>query len=131
MISTIYNAQQIQELSSNIYVEKCSKRYITFTKECKLEFIKLHKQWEFYRDIFTRFGFPEYIVRSQLPERCSQRWRKLFTEQWVLWFSKKKWRSKKDKKDISKMSLEEQNEYLRAEVAYLRKLYISIHKKSP
>jgi len=118
-----YTTKQIRELSKNEYVEKVSEKYISFTKECKILFIQKQKTWMFYRDIFKTFKFPEYIVNSKLPERCSQRWQRTFKEHGFLWFTQSKWRPKIERKDTSKMTLEEENEYLRAEVAYLKEIH--------
>jgi len=36
-----YNKNQIEEIKNNKYVLKCSDNSITFTKECKLQSVKL------------------------------------------------------------------------------------------
>ena len=126
-----YTWEQRKELEMNQYVQKCSEKYITFTEACKLKYIQLYQQGIFYREIFAQFGFPKYILTSELPKSCSQRWKKVFQEHWVWGFSQKKWRKQTHKFDLNNLSIEEQNEYLRAENAYLRKIYASIHEKSP
>lgn len=127
-----YSSHQIEELLWNEYVKSCTEKYITFTDAFKIYCLKQNNQWIYYRDIFRNAGFPEYIIQWAVPKESMWNWKHAFRKQWWQWIiSKKKGRKKKEKKDISKMSLEEQNEYLRAEVAYLRELYVSIHEKSP
>lgn len=128
MAKQYYTDIQVQELSNNKYVEKCSKKYITFTKDCKIEFLKLSQERIFYRDIFKILWFPDYIVQSKIPERSYNRWKRNL-QNWIL--ESKKGRKKKEKTDISKMTLEEQNEYLRAEVAYLKELHKQIYWHYP
>jgi hypothetical protein len=36
-----YNNEQVQELQKNKYVKFVTNKYITFTLECKIEFLKL------------------------------------------------------------------------------------------
>lgn len=115
-----YNDEQVQELQKNKYVKFVTNKYITFTLECKLEFLSLVREWVFYRDIFKSFGFGEYIVNSPLPERCFQRWKRKEMS-WNI--ESKKWRQKKNIIDIENMSIEEQNKYLRTENAYLKELH--------
>lgn len=115
-----YTEHQIYELQKNKYVKSVTEKYITFTHECKEEFIKQTKEWLFYRDIFRVFQFPEYIIHSELPRNCFQRWTK---KDKTGNLEGKKWRPKKKGIDIENMSIEEQNEYLRTENAYLKELH--------
>jgi len=40
-----YNKNQIEEILNNNYILKCSENSLTFTKECKIESVKLWNQW--------------------------------------------------------------------------------------
>jgi hypothetical protein len=120
MAATQYTNKQIQELQRNKYVKSVTSKYITFTLECKIEFLRLANEWMFYRDIFALFGFGEYIVNSSLPQNCFQRWKRKEISWNIEW---KRWRQKKNITDFDSMSIEEQNEYLRAENAYLKELH--------
>ena len=119
-----YTPAQIIELESNKYVEKCTPKQIRFTNECKVAVLKLAEQWFFYRDIFTSFDFPEYVVNSKVPWISYTRWKNIKKKSgliWLIWA--KKWRPVKEKIDLSKMNLREKNTYLNAKVAYLEELH--------
>lgn len=127
MTKQSYTDEQIQELLTNKYVEKCSKKYITFTKACKIEFLKRSQERMFYRDIFKILWFPDYIVNSKIPERSYNRWKRNL-QNWII--ESKKWRKKKNI-DITTMTLQEQNEYLKAEVAFLKELHKQVYWHYP
>ena len=114
-----YTTEQIQELLNNKYVKSCTNKNISFTKEFKIRVMELWKQWLFYRDIFQKLWFPEYIINSKLPESSYSRWKRNLIN-WEI--EQKKWRKKKEKFDITKMSKDEELEYLRHKVAYLEEL---------
>lgn len=127
-----YNKQQIEELKSNKYVEDCTEKYITFTDEFKIKVLKLDAKWIYCRQIFFDCWFPEYIWNSNLVPRIVWNWKFKFRKnwwEWIIWT--KKWRKKKENKDISKMTLEQQNEYLKAEVKYLKELHKKAHWHYP
>lgn len=128
MTKKIYSKKQIKELLNNPYVEKCSERYITYKIECKNEFLKLLKQGLFYREIFQILWFPLYIVNSKIPERAYNRWKK-YLENWV--FELKNKAHKKERLNFESMTIEEQNEYLKAENAYLKEFNKSIYGHYP
>ncbi len=109
-----YNETQIDELKKNKYVKSVTSKNINFTLECKLEVLKLSNKWIFYRDIFNKLWFPEYILNSKIPERSYNRW-KTKSKNWNI--EDKKWRPKKEKVDFDNMTLEQENEYLRAKLA--------------
>jgi len=128
MAKILYSLEQVQELSNSPYVEKCSDRYIVFTKEYKIEFLRLSEQWIFYREIFKLLWFPKYIVESKVPERSYNRWKKNMRNGTL---ESKKWRKKKGNTDFSKMTPEEQVKYLQAENAYLKELHKTIYWHYP
>lgn len=113
-----YNEEQIKELEKNKYVKKVSEKYITFTLECKIEFMKLNKKWIFYREIFKKLWFPDYIINSKIPERSYNRWRRNMNK-WEI--EKKKWR-KKQEEDITKMTKDEYIEHLEMKLAVYEEL---------
>lgn len=124
MSKIIYTENEIKEIEANKYVDKCTTKQIRFTNEFKIELLKLADKWFFYREIFEALWFPEYVVKSQVPERSYTRWKNIKKTKWLVWLIwTKKWRPIKEKKDLNKMSLKEQNEYLQAEVAYLKELH--------
>jgi len=119
-----YTESQIKEIESNKYVERCTTKQIRFTNEFKVELLKLADKWLFYREIFDILWFPEYITKSHVPERTYTRYKNIKKSNWLIWLIwTKKWRPTKEKVDITKMNLKEQNNYLQAEVAYLKELH--------
>lgn len=119
MAEVKYNSEQIAELLANKYVKSCTSKNISFTKECKIEVIKQWKKWIFYREIFKNLWFPEYIINSKIPERSYNRWKRN-NKKWEI--EMKKWRPKKEKIDFNNMTLEQENEYLKAKLAYYQEI---------
>lgn len=114
-----YNVYQLQELKSNKYVKNVTQKSIIFTLECKLEVLKQSKKWIFYRDIFRKLWFPEYIVNSKIPERNFNRW----NNKAKIWnIEDKKWRPKVEKIDFDNMTKDQYIEYLESENAYLKEI---------
>jgi len=127
-----YTEEQIKELESNKYVEKCTGKQIRFTNECKIEVLKMTDKWMFYREVFHKLGFPEYVVFSKVPWISYTRWKNIRNKNGLIWLiGTKKWRPIKEKKDISKMTLEEKNTYLETENAYLKELHKTAYGKYP
>lgn len=112
-----YSDTQIKELIWNKYVKKVSEKYITFSLECKTEFLKLSNKWLFYREIFRKLWFPEYIINSNVPKKAYDRWTTNMNK-WII--EDKKWRPKKEKIDTSKMTKDEYIKYLEMEVEILK-----------
>lgn len=115
-----YNNEQINELESNKYVKSCTNKNVNFTKECKLKVLELHKKWLFTKEIFKKLWFPEYIINSKIPSKCLDRWKRNINRKWLI--EENKWRKKKEYFDVSKMTKDEELEYLRAKVAILEEL---------
>ena len=77
-----YNKVQIEEILNNPYVLKCSENNLTFTKECKIESVKLWNDWYKSKEIFKKFNFPKYILDSKIPSRSVCRWNNLVKIRW-------------------------------------------------
>lgn len=122
MTHNIYTDEQIQILSDNPYVSKCSSKYITFTSECKKKSVHLYEQAQLSpQRIFESLLFPEFITQSTFPKDSIKRWRKTMKKEGISWFTgKKKGRHKKAKEtEIENRTPEEQILYLQAKIAYL------------
>ena len=115
-----YNIEKIKELESNKYVKSCTNKNINFTKEFKVKVLELSKEWIFYKEIFKLLWFPEYIYSSRIPKLSLDRWKSNINKKWII--EEDKWRKKKEIIDFDKMSLKEQNEYLKTKLAYLEEL---------
>lgn len=114
-----YNEAQISELNLNKYVKSCTNKNINFTTEFKLEVLKLSKKWMYYKNIFRKLWFPDYVVNSNIPQYCYHRWKKK-SKNWNI--EDKKWRPKVEKIDFENMTLEQENEYLRTKLALYEEL---------
>lgn len=119
MRKIIYTESQIKELKANKYVKNCSEKYVTFTLECKIEVLKQLEKWIYFRDIFKKLWFQEYIYNKEIVKNTVKRWRKNKSE-WKI--ESKKWRPKKEKIDFDNMTLEQENEYLKAKLALYEEL---------
>ena len=124
-----YNKKQIEELKNNSNVRNCTSKHIVFSKEFKLKAVKLANEYISAKEIFKQFWFPEYIINSDIPSNSLARWKRL-SKKWIV--EETKWRPKKEENlDFNKMSLEEQNEYLRTENLYLKELHKQIYWEYP
>jgi len=124
MSKIIYTKSQIKEIESNKYVEKCTTKQIRFTNEFKIELLKLADKWLFYREVFDKLWFPEYVTKSNVPWRTYTRYKNIKKTNWLIWLIwTKKWRPTKEKMDIKKMNKDEQIEYFKTENAYLKELH--------
>jgi len=127
-----YSKEQIEILKANKYIKSCSSKYITFTDELKIEALKLDNKWVYFRDIFRHFWFPDFIINSEVPRNVIKEWKKKLKNKWLSWLvDTKKWRKKKEKIDISKMTQEEKIEYLETENAYLKELHKVVYWHYP
>jgi len=127
-----YTKEQIKELLNNPYVKDCSIKYITFTDDFKVKALELDAQWIYHRQIFKDFWFPEYIVSSKIVNQSLWNWRHKLKIKWLHWLiNTQKWRKKKEKTDVSKMTLKEEIEYFKIENAFLKEMYKLKHWKYP
>jgi hypothetical protein len=73
----------------------------------------------FYRDIFVKLWFPDYVINSEIPRNILNRLKNNL-KKWKI--EEKKWRAAKEKIDFDNMTKDEELEYLRAKVAYLEEI---------
>ena len=124
-----YTEEQIKELKSNINVKNATSKHIIFNKEFKIKAVKLAKEYVTAKEIFKQFWFPEYIINSNIPSKSLARWKNNINKKWLI--EEKKWRPKKEINDFDKMTLKEQNEYLKTENIYLKELHKQIYWNYP
>ena len=128
-----YNKVQIEEISNNPFVLRCWETWITFTKECKIESVKLWNKWLSTKEIFKKFNFPEYILDSQIPKNSICRWNNQYKKYWeeAFWIMTKRWRKLgfkgKKKININNLTDKEKIEYYQTENAYLKELFKEKH----
>ena len=127
-----YTKEQIEELLNNSCIKTCSSKYITFTDSFKIKALELDKNYLSPKIIFKDFWFPEYIINSKIPSLSLRRWRFNIKKKWLTWLvNTKKWRKKKEKINISKMTKNEYIEYLETKTAYLEELHKQIYSHYP
>jgi len=114
-----YTKEQIKELKSNQAVKNATSKHIIFTKEFKLQAVKLAEKYITAKEIFKQFWFPEYVINSDVPSNSLARWKKL-AKKWII--EEKKWRKKKEYIDTAKMTKDEYIEYLEAKLAIAEEL---------
>jgi len=119
MTTIKYTEEQIKELKSNPSVKNATSKHIIFTKEFKLQAVKLAEKYITSKEIFKQFWFPEYVINSNIPFNSLNRWKKL-SKKWIV--EKKKWRKKKEYIDTTKMTKDEYIEYLEAKLALMEEL---------
>ena len=132
MAAIKYNDSQIKELKQNKYVKDCTQKYITFTDKFKIKVLKWVEKWEYHRQIFEDSGFPDYVGNTDLVPRIVWNWKFKMKNKWLEWIiGTSKGRKKWEKIDVTKMTTEEHNQYLKAEVSYLKEIYKNAYWKYP
>ena len=127
-----YSKKQVEELLKNKYVKDCTQKYISFTDEFKIKVLELDNKWIYHRKIFQELWFPEYICISDVVNRTLRNLRHNVKTKWKdFLLESKKWRKKVENADINKMTLLEQNEYLKTENAVLKEIYKLKYWKYP
>ncbi len=114
-----YTEEQIKELKSNPAVKNATSKHIIFTKDFKLQAVKLAEKYITTKEIFKQFWFPEYVINSNVPKSSLARWKRL-AKKWII--EEKKWRKKKEYIDTTKMTKDEYIEYLEAKLAIAEEL---------
>ena len=127
-----YSKKQVEELLKNKYVKDCTQKYISFTDEFKIKVLELDSKWIYHRKIFQELWFPEYICISNVVNRTLRNLRHNLKTKWKdFLLESKKWRKKVENININKMTLLEQNEYLKTENAVLKEMYKLKYWKYP
>ena len=137
MSKRIFNEEQIEEISKNKNVARCSDKSVTYHKDFKIGAIKKYYQGMSAKEIFKEAGFDVNILGKDAPRYRVRDWRKTFKTKGTRGLSieargkgggrpKTKWASDKEKiKD-----LELQISYLKAENNFLAKLRAGKRKQS-
>jgi hypothetical protein len=137
MSKRIFTNEQINEISKNKNVARCSEKSITYHKDFKIEAIKQYDRGMSAKEIFKEAGFDLSAMGRDTPRYRIRDWRKTFKTKGIQGLSvetrgkgggrpKTKWPSDKEKiKD-----LELQISYLKAENDFLAKLRAGKRKHS-
>lgn len=73
-----YTEEQVKELSSNIYVARCSDKAISYTKEFKQLAIKQYEIGMVAVEIFRDANFDLELIGRNKAKGCLKRWRKKY-----------------------------------------------------
>lgn len=122
MRKPIYSEEQIEEINQNIYVKNCTSKSISYTPEGKIKAVDMQKPDLTPKDIFRLLWLPEYVYNTDFPRKCLQRWTRMVRYNWIEALEKdKRWTWKwPTKVDTSNMTMEEENTYLKALLAYTK-----------
>jgi hypothetical protein len=82
--------------------------------------LKLSNKHMLSKEIFEKLWFPEYVIHSDIPKSSISRWKRNIKKKWVI--EEKKWRPITEKIDFDNMTLEQENEYLRAKLAFYEEI---------
>lgn len=78
MSKRIFTREQIETLSRNENVRKCSERSISFNKEFKINAIRRYQAGLTCIEVFAEAGFDIRIIGKSSPEDCLKRWKKTY-----------------------------------------------------
>jgi transposase-like protein len=118
----IFTRDQIEKLSSNPNVLKCSEKSITYTSEFKIRAVGLCiEQGMTPKEVFTQAGFDLEVIGKKKPTFCLRWWKHIYREQGKETLI----RENRGKKATGRTKTKYENDaekikYLEAQVAYLK-----------
>ena len=116
----IITQEQQERLRSNLSVESCTTKTITYTKDFKLYALKQYRTKQCTtKEIFTNAGFDLHIIGYDTPKDCLKRWRKTYQEYNIHAFTQEQ-RGRPRIQKVKEISKEEQLRRLTLENAYLK-----------
>jgi transposase-like protein len=133
MSKIIFTKEQIEEMSENKNIAKCSERSITYSNDFKMKAMRqYHEEGMSSGEIFRQAGFNLDIIGKRKPKDCLKFWNKIYREKGMAGLSietrgRGGGRPKtKDLTDADKIKrLETEVAYLKAENDFLAKLRAS------
>jgi len=78
MSKRIYTKEQIERLSENKNIARCSERSITYDCNFKISAVKLYEQGLTPTEIFAEAGLDTKIIGRKTPRECLKRWNRLY-----------------------------------------------------
>lgn len=125
MSKRMFNEEQIQELTQNKHVLKCSPKAITYCPEFKLRAVKAYEEEGLPPQlIFAKHGFNLALIGNETPRHCLRDWRKIYQAQGKKGLlNDRRGTTKGDgggRPRTKGLSDREKIEYLEAQVAYLK-----------
>lgn len=128
-----FTKEQIEELSQNKHVTRCSDKVITYNPDFKIKAVKqYYDEYLIPKEIFIRAGFDLNMIGKDIPGNCLKDWKKIYETKGTEAFKQenrggqkgggnsKKYINESNKDKIER--LETENIYLKAENDFLAKL---------
>ena len=78
MRQTNWNEKEQEILLSNIYVQNCSEKYITFTDIFREKVLGLQRDGIYWKDIGRILGFPEWFLKRDTLKQNIKNWKKKY-----------------------------------------------------
>lgn len=127
MAKMTYSAEQVQALSTNPNVKKCSSKSITYSKDFKLKAVKAFYEGQSANAIFKLAGLDPIVIGKWKPRACLNLWRKTYKTLGEAGFAgenrgRSGGRRPKDKRSGDVEYLQAKVAYLEAENNFLRNL---------
>jgi hypothetical protein len=127
MAKITYSAEQVQALSANPNVKKCSSKSITYSKDFKLKAVKAFYEGQSANAIFNLAGLDPAVIGKWKPRACLKLWRKTYKTLGEVGFARENrgrsgGRRPKDKRSADVEYLQAKVAYLEAENNFLRNL---------
>ena len=119
----LYTQQELDKLRKHRYVQHCTSKRIYYTPAFKKQAVMQYQQGISPVDTFNTAGFRFMNFNAAYVHGIAKNWAaKVHKHYGNLKTLEEKLGRRKKPKDITSMSIEEQNAYLKAENAYLKKL---------
>jgi transposase len=131
MSKRMFTSEQIEELSKNKNVVRCSEKSITYSKDFKREAVRQYnEECLSAKEIFEQAGFNSKTNSRKQPKECLQRWNKTYKTKGADGLVESRGKAGKGGRpkkngltDAEKIKwLEVENAYLKAENDFLAKL---------
>lgn len=125
-----FTKEEIEILSKNENVSKCSDKSITYSKDFKIRATRQYREGLTSVEVFKKAGFDLHTIGKDIPSECLKRWNKIFRtkgESGLKTYTRGKGggrpKKPKDLTDADKIKrLEAENAYLKAENDFFIKL---------
>ena len=125
-----YTKKELTWLQKHLFVERCTSKRIYYKSKFKKQAVLKYQQGQLPVDIFHEAGFDYMKFNAAYLHNIVKNWSaKVHKHHGNLKTLEEKLGRKKKPKDLSEMSLEEQNIYLKAENAYLKELQSLIESR--
>jgi len=120
MSKRIFTQEQINELTKNPGVLRCSEKSITYCQNFKLTAIKRYQEGLSPTAIFVAAGFNLALIGRKAPKDCLRRWLALYRKKGETAFTKENRGGPGRKVSERRMTDKEKIKYYQAQIAYLK-----------